>query len=288
MICRIIVIKGRGEKSMFWKVIGGIRMFLRKCKNDNISAFAAQSAFFIMLSVIPFLMLFISLIQYTPVTESMVMTVVDKMMPDYIAPFLISIIHEIYSKSIGLISVTAIVAIWASAKGVQYLSNGLNAVYDIMETRNYLILRLRAILYTLVMLAAIVMALVLLVFGNSIQDLLMQYFPIVGRLTQVIISLRSLIMMAVFIFFFAFLYKMLPNRKAAIRSQLPGSILCAVAWSVFSFGVSVYVDYFNGFSMYGSLTTIALVMLWLYFCMYILLICAEINDIYEEHWADRK
>lgn len=273
---------------MFWKVIGGIRMFLRKCKNDNISAFAAQSAFFIMLSVIPFLMLFISLIQYTPVTESMVMTVVDKMMPDYIAPFLISIIHEIYSKSIGLISVTAIVAIWASAKGVQYLSNGLNAVYDIMETRNYLILRLRAILYTLVMLAAIVMALVLLVFGNSIQDLLMQYFPIVGRLTQVIISLRSLIMMAVFIFFFAFLYKMLPNRKAAIRSQLPGSILCAVAWSVFSFGVSVYVDYFNGFSMYGSLTTIALVMLWLYFCMYILLICAEINDIYEEHWADRK
>ena len=81
---------------------------------------------------------------------------------------------------------------------------------------------------------------------------------------------------------------MLPNRKADLRSQLPGSILCALAWSVFSFGLSVYVDYFNGFSMYGSLTTIALLMLWLYFCMYILMICAELNDVYEEHWAKRR
>ena len=89
-------------------------------------------------------------------------------------------------------------------------------------------------------------------------------------------------MLTVFILFFAILFKMLPNRKATIRSQLPGSILCAVAWSVFSYGLSIYVDYFNGFSMYGSLTTIVLLMLWLYFCMYILMICGEINNIYED------
>lgn len=263
-------------------------MFVKKCREDNISAFAAQSAFFLILSIIPFLMLFISLVQYTPVTESMVMTAVNRVMPDYIAPFLITIIHEVYSKSAGLISLSAITAIWASAKGIQYLSNGLNVVYDIMETRNYFRLRFRAILYTLVFVIAIVLALTLLVFGNIIQGLLMEYFPFIGKLTEVILRLRSLIMMAVFVFFFAILYKMLPNRKAALRSQLPGSILCALAWSVFSFGLSVYVDYFNGFSMYGSLTTIALLMLWLYFCMYILMICAELNDVYEEHWAKRR
>lgn len=273
---------------MLWKTMAFIRMFVKKCREDNISAFAAQSAFFLILSIIPFLMLFISLVQYTPVTESMVMTAVNRVMPDYIAPFLITIIHEVYSKSAGLISLSAITAIWASAKGIQYLSNGLNVVYDIMETRNYFRLRFRAILYTLVFVIAIVLALTLLVFGNIIQGLLMEYFPFIGKLTEVILRLRSLIMMAVFVFFFAILYKMLPNRKAALRSQLPGSILCALAWSVFSFGLSVYVDYFNGFSMYGSLTTIALLMLWLYFCMYILMICAELNDVYEEHWAKRR
>ena len=273
---------------MFFKTMAFIRMFVKKCREDNISAFAAQSAFFLILSIIPFLMLFISLVQYTPVTESMVMAAVNRVMPDYISPFLITIIHEVYSKSAGLISLSAITAIWASAKGIQYLSNGLNVVYDIMETRNYFRLRFRAILYTLVFVIAIVLALTLLVFGNIIQGLLMEYFPFIGTLTEIILRLRSLIMMAVFVFFFAILYKMLPNRKADLRSQLPGSILCALAWSVFSFGLSVYVDYFNGFSMYGSLTTIALLMLWLYFCMYILMICAELNDVYEEHWAKRR
>lgn len=273
---------------MFWTNVGRVRLFIKKCKEDNISAFAAQSAFFIILSIIPFLMLFISLVQYTPVTRGTVMVVVDRTMPDYITPFLITVIDEIYTKSPGLASAAAVAAVWASAKGIQYLSNGLNVVYDIMETRNYFRLRLRAILYTLVLVVAIVMSLLLLIFGNGIQAALMQYIPIVGKLTQVIIQLRSLIMLAVFILFFAILYKMLPNRKATLRSQLPGSVLCALAWWGFSYGLSIYVDYFNGFSMYGSLTTIVLIMLWLYFCMYILLICAELNNIYEEHWADKR
>lgn len=273
---------------MLWNVISGIRLFTKKCRQDHISAYAAQSAFFIILSIIPFLMLLVSLIQYTPVTEGMLMQVVNRMMPDYIAPFLIGMIHEVYSKSIGLISITAISAIWASAKGIQYLSGGLNEVYDIMETRNFVMLRFHAILDTLVFIAVLVLSLVLLVFGNAIQGMLMEYIPLVGRLTHVVLSFRTLIMMAVFVFFFTLLYKFLPNRKATLRSQLPGGVLCALAWSVFSFGLSVYVDEFNGFSMYGSLTTIALLMLWMYFCMYILLICAEINDIYEEHWAKKR
>ena len=48
---------------MIWKIFVGTRAFVKKCKKDNISAFAAQSAFFIVLSLIPFIMLFISLVQ---------------------------------------------------------------------------------------------------------------------------------------------------------------------------------------------------------------------------------
>lgn len=272
---------------MFWKLLKETRFFVNKCREDNISAFAAQSAFFVILSVIPFLMAFISLAQYTPVTESMVMDLVVKAMPPYIAPHLISIIHEVYSRGVGTISATAVVAVWASAKGVQYLSNGLNVVYDRQETRNWLRLRLRAMLYTLGMLVAIVLSLTLLVFGNSIQGLLAEYIPFVAPLTKLALALRGLIIPATLIFFFAILFKMLPNRKAKLRSQLPGSALCAAAWYVFSFGLSVYIDTFHGFSMYGSLTAIALVMLWVYFCMYILLVCGEVNHLYEQRCSQR-
>ena len=77
--------------------------------------------------------------------------------------------------------------------------------------------------------------------------------------------------------FFDIIFTMLPNKKLTFKSQIPGAAICAVAWYVFSFALSIYVDYFNGFSMYGSLTTLILFMFWLYFGMYIVLIGMEIN-----------
>ena len=273
---------------MIWRILARARTFIEKCKKDNISAFAAQSAFFIVLSLIPFIMLFISLVQYTPVKEGMILNMVHSVMPTYISPFLIGIIHEMYNNSIGIVSVAAVVAVWSAAKGIQYLMGGLNSVYDIEETRNWLFLRFRAILYTLLLVIAIVASLTLMVFGNSLQYLFTQYLPIIANITFWILQRRSLILLAILILFFAVLYKMLPNRKATFKSQLPGSVMAAVGWAFLSFGISIYVDYFNGFSMYGSLTTMILVMLWLYFGIYILLVCAELNDMYEEHWAMKK
>lgn len=273
---------------MIWKIIARLRFFVEKCRKDNISAYAAQSAFFVVLSLIPFIMLFISLVQYTPVTEGMVLNMINRVMPDYISPFLIGIIHEMYHNSVGIVSIAAVTAVWSAAKGIQYLMGGLNSVYDIEETRNWVFLRFRAIFYTLILVIAIVASLTLMVFGNSLQYLIVQYLPIVANITQEILKLRSLILLAILILFFAVLFHTLPNRRATFKSQIPGSIMAAVGWSLLSFGISVYVDYFNGFSMYGSLTTIILVMLWLYFGIYIILLCAEFNNIYEERWKRKE
>ncbi len=257
-------------------------MFLDKCKRDNINAFAAQSAFFIIVSAIPFLMLFSSLLQYTPVTEGVLMNIINHTLPTYVAPFFVSIVDEVYNKSIGIVSVAAVVAIWSAAKGFQYIANGLNVINGLEETRNWFVLRFWAIIYTIVFVIAVVITLVLLVFGKSLKMVILQYVPILAGVTEIVLRLRSLIMLGILILFFAVLFQMIPNRKASFRLQLPGAVLCAVAWYVFSFGLSIYVGYFNGFSMYGSLTTIVLIMLWLYFCMYIMMICAEVNVMFEE------
>ncbi len=268
---------------MVWKIIAGMKAFMAECRRDNIKAYAAQSAFFIVMSLIPFAMLFISLIQYTPVTKSMVMEIINRLMPEYISPFLIGIINEVYNNSVGIVPVSAVIALWSAAKGIQCLTDGLNSVYDIEETRNWIFLRFRAVLYTLMLVVAIVVSLTLMVFGNSLQNLIVTYIPIVSDITQGILRCRSLILMAMLMIFFLMVFKMLPNRRSGFKNQLPGSILSAVGWSLLSFGISVYVDYFNGFSMYGSLTTIILVMMWLYLGSYILLVCAEFNKIYEEY-----
>lgn len=267
---------------MFWKVIGNIKSFMDKCKRDKINAYSAQSAFFIILSAIPFLMVFSSLLQYTAVTEAMILDIISRIMPEYVSPFVISLVDEVYNRSMGIISVTAVVAIWSAAKGVQYMADGLNAVNDLEETRNWFILRFWAVVYTIIFLIAIVFTLLVLVFGNSLHDLAVQYVPILKHAADFLSHFKGLAMIAILTLFFAVVFTALPNCKLSFKSQLPGAAICSVAWYAFSFGLSVYVDYFNGFSMYGSLTTIALIMLWLYFCMYIMMMSAEVNVVFNE------
>ncbi|MFR6272668.1 MAG: YihY/virulence factor BrkB family protein [Blautia sp.] len=98
-----------------------------------------------------------------------------------------------------------------------------------------------------------------------------------------IISMRVTITLLALCVVFLFLYKFVPNRKATFRSQMPGAVFTAVSWSAFSFGFSLYFDYYEGTSnMYGSMTTIILILLWMYFCMNIMMIGAQINCYFEE------
>lgn len=274
-------------------LLNGLRL-LDKCKKDNIGAYAAQTAFFIMMSFVPLIMFFITLIQYTPISEAMLLQWVHQYLPEYLEPFVITVLDEVYTESVGILSTTAVVAIWSASKGIHYLSNGLDEVNEVQEKRNWFILRIKAVFYTFSFLVSIVIFLVLLVFGRSLEEILNYYLPVIGRIVSRILDFRILIITPIMILTVMMAFHSLPDRRAVVNhkinfhNQLPGAVLCTVVWYLFSIGVSIYVGYFNGFSMYGSLTTIVLTMFWIYFCMYILLFCAEINEFYykeiENHW----
>lgn len=266
----------------FIKIMTG---FMNRMNQDHVSAFAAQAAFFILMSFVPFLMLLLPLVTYVSITKDMVVEMILQVMPDAgdFRSFLLSIIQEVYDKSTAVVPISAIFTLWSAGKALQGLTNGVNAIYHVKETRNYVVTRIRSALYTLVFILAVIGSLILLVFGNSIQKLLTRYIPALARVTAYIIGMRTAVSLVVLALIFLMVYKFLPNRKTSFRSQVPGAVISAVAWSLFSLGFSVYLDYYDGFSnMYGSLTTIILILLWLYFCMYIVLIGAEINAYFEE------
>ena len=89
------------ERKLIWKIIGNGKSFFDKCKRDKINAYSAQSAFFIILSTIPFLMVFSSLLQYTPITEGTLLKLYQTALPDYVSAFLISITDEVYNRDRG-------------------------------------------------------------------------------------------------------------------------------------------------------------------------------------------
>lgn len=265
------------------KLIKDIQGFMNRLNEDHVGAYAAQAAYFILLSFIPILLLLMTLVKYTFISEQMVSDTLMQIVPVEFKNLVSEIIAEVYNNSSAAAPISAVVTLWSAGKGVNALTNGFNSVYHVDETRNYITGRIRSALYTLVFIASVIASLVLMVFGNTIQKTLVQYHPMLAQVTSFILGMRTMIMIVVLMLVFLLLYKFIPNRKASFRSQLPGAMISSVAWAIFSLGFSLYLDIFPGFTnMYGSLTTIILVMLWMYFCMYIILIGAEINAYFED------
>lgn len=260
------------------KIINKAMEVSKEVGKAHVGAYAAQSAYFFMLSFIPIILLLLTMVQYTPVTKADVMTAVIQVFPSTVNSMITSIVNEVYNQSTGIIPITILVALWSAGKGVMAMTAGLNCVYDCRETRNYVILRIRATFYTVFFIAVIVVLLVLSVFGNSLNLFIFEHIPFLSEISDWLIEARTIISPAVMVTFSMMIYKFLPNRKDTFKKQLPGAAFAAVSWMVISWVFSIYLDVFRGFStMYGSLTTIVLVMLWMYFCMYSILLGSELN-----------
>ena len=162
------------------------------------------------------------------------------------------------------------------------LNKGMNVICKVERNPNYVLMRLRGAVFALMFAVLIVVTLLLIVFGTSIHELFAVYFPFLAIFTRVILSFRLVVMLALFMLFFALLYMILPNRRASFIEQFPGAIFAAAGWYLFSYGFSIYIEYSHAFNMYGSLTTLVLLMFWLYFVMYIVLIGMELNHLREE------
>ena len=129
-----------------------------------------------------------------------------------------------------------------------------------------------------------------MVFGNKLRKM---YFSnvhhIIGSIIGSVVDYRLVICLPVLILFFWVIYVFLPNKKHRAKYQLPGAIFAAAAWMIFSGIFSVYVDKYNNYSsFYGTMTTIALIMVWLYGCMYVLFIGGIINRTWEERMDAKK
>lgn len=245
---------------------------------SHVGAYAAQAAYFFMLSLIPIILLLLTLVQFTPVTKADVMTAVIRVFPSSVDSLITSIVNQVYNQSVGIIPLTLLITLWSAGKGVLSMSTGLNCIYVCPETRNYVFLRIRAALYTVLFVIVIILLLVLSVFGNSLNLFILRNLPFLSHFADRLIELRSIITPVVLVVFFLLIYKFLPNRKDRFLKQLPGAAFASVGWMVLSWVFSVYLDIFTGFStMYGSLTTIILIMLWMYLCMYCILLGGEVN-----------
>ena len=259
------------------KIIKLGKAFAGEIGRKHIAAYASSSAFFMFISLIPIILLLCSLVPLTPISQADLTEVIREYFPEMIAPLGVSIISEMYVKSSAILSLSIVATLWSAGKGILALNQGLNVINEVKETRNYILLRIRACFYTVLMLLAIILTLLVIVFGSVIVRQVIGKIPDLQYLLEFFMSIRHVVFLVFLIILFVFMYSWLPNEKVNWRTQVPGAVLVASAWSAFSVGFSAYVNLFAGFGMYGSLSTIIMVMVWLYFCMYLILFGALVN-----------
>ena len=262
---------------MIKKIYGFCVNFSIAFNKKNLSDYAASAAFFLFLSLIPLLMLLFSILPYTVVTEQELLEITLRYIPDTMDGFITGIINEIYANSGGIITISVLVTLWSAGKGMQALIRGLNSINDILEMRGFFILRALACLYTVIMLAATIIMMVLLMFGRTLFRVILMYIPQLYNIRNLILYLRYPVSWLVLVILFEVIYCFVPSKNQKFVAQLPGAVFSAIVWSIASFGFSVYL-HFNDFSTYGSMATVIIVMIYMYMMMYIVFVGAYLNN----------
>lgn len=271
------------------RIINKYEPITDKCIQDNIFAIAGQSAFFLILSSVPLAMFIVSLLQNLHIPVEVVEKALSTVFTDNVVDDAKGFLTDAYKSSVGVSLVALVITLCSASQGIHAITNGLNRVYDAYENRNWIFLRIRAMFYTIAFFAIILISLLIIVLGSSLNELLTPYIKYFPDIVAAIYHLRFVIIFCFLVFLFASIYRNFPNisrtehKEYGFKYQLPGAFLCTVSWYVLSFAISIYVNDFNGFSIYGGLTRLAVIMIWLYFCMVCLMICAEINYIYHEN-----
>ena len=261
------------------KVIVWIQNMLKKVRRHHLAAYSGQSAYFLILSALPFALFLLTLFQYLPIDTQALLDGIALIIPGKYMPAAEAVLNDIHVASGSTImSLSVVITIWTAAKGIMAITEGLNSVREIEEHRNYFLLRFKAACYTLLFAAVIIFTVFVLVFGNQIYSWIRTVFPSFPEYSQLLSMLKSFIAIGFYILIFTLFYKFLPAKPMKTLKQIPGAVFTTAGWMISSYIFSLYVDLSKSPSyMYGSLSYLILFFIYLYMIMYIFFLGAELN-----------
>jgi len=264
-------------------IIKEIQKITREVSEDKISVYAAQASFFVITSAVPFISIMVALFGiFMP--ENFTGTTRDQMISIPLSESLSKVVEYIANElsgapNVSLLSISAVTTLWSASRGIAAIRNGIESVYRAEGSKNIVARRLKSIIATLIFIAMLAAVASLLLFGDFVADLLGEDFH------RIFYSSRTPIFILIMSIFFTSVYYSVSRRSTHVSSKItrhiPGAIFSSVGWIVFSYFYSLYIENFpNASYIYGGLAAVCLIMLWIYFCMMILLFGAVINKIY--------
>ena len=243
----------------------------------------AQSlAFSFFLAIFPATIFIFSLIPYIPIKnfQGKLLDLVQDMLPSYAFISARSTIEDIIKiPHGGLLSIGFAAALYFTTNGFMTMMRGFNSSYHVAETRSPWQQRKVAIILTFIISTLVLISTVLIIFSEATTKYLVSN-SILKNKTQVALLLfgKWTVVLALFFTAISFLYYYAPSQKKRWRFITAGSTMATIFTIIMSIGFAYFVNHFGRYNkIYGSIGTLIVIMLWVYFNSLILILGFELN-----------
>jgi membrane protein len=262
-----------------WKEIA--RRTRQAMKTDKLGTLAAGVSYYATLAVFPGLIAIVTIFGLiaNPATivtgvEQLQGVVPDQLMSLFVGQLKPLISHSHAQLGLGALASTAVL-LWSASSGMQGLIQALNQAYHEDEDRN--IIQMRGISLGLTLLAVVVFLLVFPILVLSAKTL--AGLHITGLSATAIAILRWPVLVVIAAIFLAAIYRYAPNRRRARWQWVSwGAAAATVIWLLASIGFFFYAQHFGSYNKtYGSVSAVAILMIWLYLSALAILLGASLN-----------
>lgn len=273
-----------------WKLGGLSPLMLAKrvgksIPEDNLSGESAELAYYFFLAIFPLLLFAISLLGFFaaagPQLRANLMSGLAQALPPSASALVDKTVNEIVkSRGSGKIIFGLLGALWSASAGMSAIMETLNVAYHVKEKRSYLRTKAIAIALTIASALLVLFAFVLLLYGGKLANLVSAQIGAGSLLADAWKIAQWPVLLAAMFLSYSLVFYFGPNLEKRRWTWIsPGATAGLVLWLAVSFGLRVYLHYFNSYNKtYGSLGAVAILMLWLYLSGFALLLGGEINS----------
>ena len=273
----------RDENSYFDKMIKVIARF----SESNIAQASASASYYLLFSVFPLILFAINLLNYIDpgIAERfrLALPSLKVIIPEPVMDLLLDFIKNVgHNRSVSLISISGIALLWSASSGISNIINSLNKVYQSKKTReiNPFIQRVIGLFLAFVFGFTLLLVLMFLSFSDLIITLVEKYLRLPGILDRGKIAFFKYGLALLFLLLtFYFIYSLFSRKRGRRIFSFWLATFTALAWLFISFGISnILVNRGNYDFVYGSLSSIIFLMLWMYMAIFVILFAAFVHS----------
>jgi membrane protein len=271
-----------------------VRRYVKAIFDDDVPGLAAELAYRFMFATFPFAIFVVALsglmASWLGVADpgSRIIGAIGNSLPsDLIGPVQAQLEQALTNTQPQLLSLGAVVTLYAATGGIDTLMKAMNRAYGVTETRPMIMRIGLAALLTFLGGVAVVFSFVAVVGGTLVTQRLIDAVGL-GQVWPVLSLLRWPIAFAVLVAAVAALLRYAPNFRTPWRTATLAAAAFAVVWLAVTYGFGLYVSRFASFgATYGALASVIVLMLWFYLTAFVVLGAAELAALLARPHAPR-